>query len=45
MDFTSQQREKRRRVDDEGIDHMDMLVSSLLLYLIFVFFIELAAQE
>ncbi|KAE7996497.1 hypothetical protein FH972_001212 [Carpinus fangiana] len=27
MDFTSQQREKRRRVDDEGIDHMDMLVS------------------
>ena len=29
VDCTSQQREKRRRMDDEPVDHMDMLVSSI----------------
>lgn len=28
-DFIPQQREKRRRMDDEAIDHMNMLVSSV----------------
>ncbi|XP_075667751.1 mini-chromosome maintenance complex-binding protein-like isoform X2 [Castanea sativa] len=27
VDCSSQQREKRRRMDDESVDHMDMLVS------------------